>query len=624
MTVLQLIALASNREKVFNHGWFAVRNRTPSEVEREAGANESFQSEQTFFNAEPWRTWRQSLEKDRCGINALKNFLAGLLCERIKGTFPTFLEEIARLQAAINLELGPLGRARTTVEEKRSYLTGIAVGFQDLAWQGIRGRYDSLSANDMKLRMRIREANDEFALSMQISGHSVSFEEQIDVAVQRKQPRWWPDPASSLQSGERANASPNCFENSTTNQPSTNSGGIFPNLSTFNKVGEIAPTTLFMLFQPCKMQGAPMSTDVFQSINFVKPYLQHSFEELRLSDYTQAPSTASKPSSGTIFGKSGQCTVSPPNVMSGQTLGSTGTSTQTNPKSATRLFDLPSTQPKQTFGSANLFSNDSSQWTQPPRLGNTFIQSTPKDKDTSAIYKWIRDQIKICKGTELQGTLNPDLLPILFHKQAVKWRWLAEIHFVAIEKLIFDGLVQNLASVSPDPLTRVSIEALIRTINEESKKRALASLTRRSDEILIRHLQTSNPAFERRVGEARKKRFLAALERYRISKDPWSSQQTSSSGTTIDGNRQRDENQIVIDMRNVDSLFAELNISNSQNLENEIHDTLKAYYEMARENFITFMTMSSKATFAILKDRYFSSIQSMWLVLSLRRSTLWG
>lgn len=150
---LQLIDLANNKVKAFSHGWFVVRNRTPVETERGAGPVERFQNEQEFFSSQPWKNWNKSLEQERCGTSALKRCLAELLCKRLNATFPTILKEISRLQQFTKPELASLGQARTAAKEKISYLTGIAAGFQDLASQGLRGRYDSLEANDMKLRI---------------------------------------------------------------------------------------------------------------------------------------------------------------------------------------------------------------------------------------------------------------------------------------------------------------------------------------------------------------------------------------------------------------------------------------------------------------------------------------
>lgn len=54
MTLLQIMDLAENKEKILFHGWFVVRNRTPDEVDRGTGALERYDTEQAFFSTEPW------------------------------------------------------------------------------------------------------------------------------------------------------------------------------------------------------------------------------------------------------------------------------------------------------------------------------------------------------------------------------------------------------------------------------------------------------------------------------------------------------------------------------------------------------------------------------------------
>lgn len=56
---------------------------------------------------------------------------------------------------------------------------------------------------------------------------------------------------------------------------------------------------------------------------------------------------------------------------------------------------------------------------------------------TPEIYQWIKDEIKASRGTELQGTINPNVLPILFHKQARNWKAISESHLSTISRVIY-------------------------------------------------------------------------------------------------------------------------------------------------------------------------------------------
>ena len=176
--------LARNKEKKFHHGWFVVRNRTPSEVEANIEDSERLEKEHSFFDQQPWN----GLSSHRRGTEALKNFLTTLLCSRIERAFPKLLKDITALRNETMSELQTIGTPRTSIESKRAYLTKLAQDFKDRASQSLDGRYLSTMSNDTKLRMKVCEANDTFALKMRIDGHSVPFKGQDSDKGARDQP----------------------------------------------------------------------------------------------------------------------------------------------------------------------------------------------------------------------------------------------------------------------------------------------------------------------------------------------------------------------------------------------------------------------------------------------------
>lgn len=113
ITFSQIIEDAKNQEIQLRHGWFVVRNRTPSEVEEAIGPLERCSREQEFFNRPPWT----QLPEERRGTEALKNYLAELLRDRIEKVFPTILTDIETRRNSTALELEALGIARTSVEQ---------------------------------------------------------------------------------------------------------------------------------------------------------------------------------------------------------------------------------------------------------------------------------------------------------------------------------------------------------------------------------------------------------------------------------------------------------------------------------------------------------------------------
>lgn len=431
-----------------------------------------------------------------------------------------------------------MGIARSTVEQKRTYLTKIAQDIHSLASQGLRGQYDGMLGNVMKLRMNVREANDMFALEMKTTGHSVPF---VDQTVGGRRP---------------LHATHSKNDNSTTSAPiqqSSSYDGLLTSVDPRN-VGSFYPAicqgTMGVPFETTRTMehGGPFMT---QSITFMDVYRKYSFEELRLSDYNiQATIQSSK-------------------------------TPLTPSKTEFRGFGAPPTKPS---GSPLSKGSEAPPKDQIPLFGQ-ILPFQSKEKSMPEIYQWIQDEIKTSRGTELQGTLNPDVLPVLFHKQINNWRAISKRHFFNVRNITSDAMMKMLHAICIDSLTRTKVDGLISECNKKSHSRGLTELLDRIDTISSSHLQTNNPAFEQKVSKARRTRFQAALERYRSSKGspPSFSGFGSDKGSSLTGN------ELVIDMRDTSSLFAELHMSNSQNLEDEVHDTLKAYYEIARDNFVEYV-----------------------------------
>lgn len=177
------------------------------------------------------------------------------------------------------------------------------------------------------------------------------------------------------------------------------------------------------------------------------------------------------------------------------------------------------------------------------------------------------------------GTLNPDVLPALFHRQIAKWKDLATSHFSRTSKTVDIALndVIETACVGDDIVAQ-RIRSEVRQSQDAAVARGLLQIRQRVEEIASRHLQTQNPMFEEQIRKARLVRFTAALKRYRS---------TTPNAIRQDGNTTDDE--MVIDMRNMTSLFDQIHMSNAQNLEDDIHDILKSYYELALGDFVEYV-----------------------------------
>lgn len=88
-----------------NHGWFVVRNRNPEEIEHNISSAERHDRERAIFDSAPWT----ELPESRRGVQALKKYLADLLCKRIQDIFPTILETIKDRQTATSSKVLKIG-----------------------------------------------------------------------------------------------------------------------------------------------------------------------------------------------------------------------------------------------------------------------------------------------------------------------------------------------------------------------------------------------------------------------------------------------------------------------------------------------------------------------------------
>ena len=667
-----------NGDIYFQHGWFVVRNRTPSEASDGIDSAERQLREEKLFDSVPWNT----LPSSRRGVQALKKHLADLLYKKMQEAFPKMLADIQDRIKLTSTALASLGSDRASIEQKRTYLTRIAHRFNTIALDVLRGRYDLIEGDKMKLRKHVRDANDGFMRQLKLSGHRLPF-----VAIPELE--YLEGPGGIGAQGTSQPTGSSLFPMPQTNgQAAGGIGGPSFGKSEPIKVGAENPGTRGATFKPYIEQEGTISPVMahYQSISFMPWLAKFSFEELRLKDYVQVQSTSnnsgnifgapwnpapttskpavttdangglatgfaqyasnnnaasspfgqaskdSKPntggSGGSIFANLGTgfgsatnnlpttsaFGSSPNDKPAGGLFGSTPDNKSTtnifksspNDKPAAGLFGSTPDNKSTTniFGSsqtdkpaAGLFALPPDRKPSPSLFGPTPGQKptsppmkpangpTPGSEDTdpqnAEIYRWIRNEIKSNRGTELQGTLNADILPMLFHQQACKWGDIAEKHFATVVKFSLSVLNGILDSVECDKITKKKIRPLIYDASDAREDENTASLLERFNNIRSRHLQTSNTSFEQKVAQARYKRFQAALDRYRVLQQ----QKNLFAPNNTDPNLQ-----FVVDMRDTAQLFSELHMSNSRNLENEIHDTLKAYYEIARDDYIEYVT----------------------------------
>ncbi|KAF4958323.1 hypothetical protein FGADI_2489 [Fusarium gaditjirri] len=151
----EYIKLAKNQEAAhkLQLGWHVLRNRAEDEDSLEGRD----QVEDAFFQKGAWAT----IPFENRGIVSLRKKLSHVLYSHIRNSLPGVITDIETTLRERQEELDRLGKSRSTQEDLRSFLLGIASDFQRLARDGIYGRYNDeffggLQDDHRKLRAQLR------------------------------------------------------------------------------------------------------------------------------------------------------------------------------------------------------------------------------------------------------------------------------------------------------------------------------------------------------------------------------------------------------------------------------------------------------------------------------------
>lgn len=165
----------------FEWGWHVLRNSTPTELQNKETRQTRDAREKDFFHKAPWNQIMRNKPYDsveQCvGILALRKKVRQLLFELNQKELPNVRKEILRQLTRHEGRLKELGGVRDPKEMKRK-LTSTCGRLADLAQDYSRGIYDSrnplgdIKDDDLKLRSRVRDLDNEFTWTMQNFGHT--------------------------------------------------------------------------------------------------------------------------------------------------------------------------------------------------------------------------------------------------------------------------------------------------------------------------------------------------------------------------------------------------------------------------------------------------------------------
>ncbi|OOQ82873.1 dynamin GTPase [Penicillium brasilianum] len=163
--------LAKNLDRTkLRHGFFLLKNPSPTELEEGITFQHRAQAESDFFSSPPWKA--QGLDGTRVGIESLRRFLQEFLDNHIERELPKVREEVYRLLKGLHEEIAHLGPERSQPTQIRMFLTRVSTEFQSILKNGLEGNYDSRDGTfstkdhvntDCRLRAAIHTENEKFA-----------------------------------------------------------------------------------------------------------------------------------------------------------------------------------------------------------------------------------------------------------------------------------------------------------------------------------------------------------------------------------------------------------------------------------------------------------------------------
>ena len=170
------IQLAQNKESRHKLalGWHVLRNSTENErYSSKDATNERDERETRFLSSGPWA----ELAPRQKGIASLRRKLGEVLLNHIQETLPGVIDDIESSLDGRVTKLNQLGKARTTIQDMKTYLIDIAEEFQRLVRDGVNGIYSDnffgdLENTDRKLRANLRNLNRAFDIALLTKGAS--------------------------------------------------------------------------------------------------------------------------------------------------------------------------------------------------------------------------------------------------------------------------------------------------------------------------------------------------------------------------------------------------------------------------------------------------------------------
>ncbi|KAH6652547.1 vacuolar sorting protein VPS1 [Truncatella angustata] len=219
-----------------------------------------------------------------------------------------------------------------------------------------------------------------------------------------------------------------------------------------------------------------------------------------------------------------------------------------------------------------------------PQKNPNVLESLPFNTEgVSDIRQEIREQIEIFRSSGLPGLLNIDVFPVLYKIQTQKWLDMAtdHLHDVANDTILAATSILTLLNQEYHlcPNARDGFVEIIQDFHRSAHDKAEKLLI----DYMVKEkefpLQTTNPVFEDRIEGLRTMRIQEATRDHKKAMELW-----------IEKKLKKDKLTTPAVMEMVDHVLTFLHYNADTRMENEVHDVLRVYYELALQSFIDFTT----------------------------------
>ena len=177
------------------------------------------------------------------------------------------------------------------------------------------------------------------------------------------------------------------------------------------------------------------------------------------------------------------------------------------------------------------------------------------------IYNRIREVHKQTKGIELQGTVHPHIITIIFRQQSQPWENISKFHVSHVTNLVDQFLKLTFQKVVEDPQVLQNLRQFLRPHILDGHSKAHEELRKLLHDERGGILQTVNHYLAETLARIRSDRAIQRLEDAGYKKG------------------------IKYDMV-PEQIAATTNISNDDSAVYDIHDIVKSYYKVAMKRFL--------------------------------------